>query len=322
MRFAISREQADFASSLRKQLAASDVPTAVRAWSAGDFSPGRALWGQLAELGVTALATPEEHGGFGAGAVDLVLAFVELGRAAAPGPYVESVAVLPALLAGTPAADRLDTIAAGAALGTVAAPPAVPFALDAEAASAVYLLDGRTLRDATASAQLVSVDRARRLAEVTAGETVADAVDANRAFDLGALATAAQILGAGQAVLDQATGYAKTRTQFGRAIGSFQAVKHQLADSLVGLELARPLLFAAALAVDSDASTRTRDVSAAKVACTDAAYRASRVALQVHGAIGYTSEYDLALWLTKIRALVSAWGTQSEHRARVLATIA
>ena len=98
-------------------------------------------------------------------------------------------------------------------------------------------------------------------------------------------------------------------------------MKHELADALVGLELARPLLFAAALAVAGESSDRTRDVSAAKVACTDAAYRASRVALQVHGAIGYTSEYDLALWLTKIRALRSAWGTQAEHRARVLAAL-
>jgi alkylation response protein AidB-like acyl-CoA dehydrogenase len=321
MRFAISREQTDFASSLRKQLAASDVPAAVRAWSHGDYSPGRALWGRLAELGITALAVPEEHGGLGAGAVELVLSFIELGRAAAPGPYVESVAVLPALLADTAAADRLAAIASGRALGTVAAPPRVPFALDAEAATAVYLLDGRTLREATAGAPLSSVDRARRLAEVTAGDTLTDAVDADRAFDLGALATAAQLLGAGQAVLEQATDYAKARVQFGRVIGSFQAVKHQLADALVGLELGRPLLFGAALAVDAGAPTRTRDVSAAKVACSDAAYRAARVALQVHGAIGYTSEYDLALWLTKIRALVSAWGTQSEHRARVLAAI-
>ncbi len=102
-------------------------------------------------------------------------------------------------------------------------------------------------------------------------------------------------------------------------IGRFQAVKHQLADAYVGLELARPLLFGAALALGTGAAAR--DVSAAKVACTDAAYRAARVALQVHGAIGYTAEYDLSLWLTKVRALTSAWGTQRQHRDRVLAAI-
>ena len=113
--------------------------------------------------------------------------------------------------------------------------------------------------------------------------------------------------------------YATSRVQFGQPIGSFQAVKHQLADAHVGLELARPLLFGAALALGS--ATAARDASAAKVACTDAAYRAARVALQVHGAIGYTAEYDLALWLTKVRALTSAWGTQRLHRTRVLAAV-
>ena len=144
-------------------------------------------------------------------------------------------------------------------------------------------------------------------------------VDGDSAFDLGALATAAQLLGAGQALLDRAVGYAKQRVQFGRPIGAFQAVKHQLADALVGLELARPLVFGAALAVGS--VHQARDVSAAKVGCADAAYRAARTALQVHGAIGYTAEYDLALWLTKVRALVAAWGTQRVHRDRVLAAI-
>jgi alkylation response protein AidB-like acyl-CoA dehydrogenase len=94
---------------------------------------------------------------------------------------------------------------------------------------------------------------------------------------------------------------------------------HRIADVSVALELARPLLFGAALALD--ASTGKRDVSAAKVVCADAAYLAARTAIQVHGAIGYTAEYDLALWLTKVRALVSAWGTQRFHRDRVLESI-
>ena len=321
MRFAPSSEQVEFAASLRRQLAAADTPAVIRAWSAGDADPGRKLWARLAEAGVTALGAPEEHGGFGAHPVDLVLAFTELGRAAVPGPYVESVAVLPALLAGTEVADRIGAIAAGEVIATIAAPPAVPFALDAPMADAVYLLDGQTVREATAGYPLGSLDRARRLAEAVAGESVCTATDAERALDLGALATAAQLHGAGQAVLDLATEYARSRVQFGKVIGSFQAVKHQLADALVGLELARPLLYGAALAVADGSPSRARDVSAAKVACADAAYRASRVALQVHGAIGYTSEYDLALWLTKIRALTSAWGTQAVHRARVLAAI-
>jgi alkylation response protein AidB-like acyl-CoA dehydrogenase len=151
------------------------------------------------------------------------------------------------------------------------------------------------------------------------GPAVARAIA--HALDLGALACAAQLLGAGRALLEMTATYASQRVQFGRPIGQFQAVKHKLADVAIGLEFARPLLYAAAVALAADNSTAPRDISAAKIACTDAAQRAARAALQVHGAIGYTQEYGLGLWLTKVRALASAWGTQSEHRARVMAAL-
>jgi alkylation response protein AidB-like acyl-CoA dehydrogenase len=302
MRFGLDAEQRQFADSLRDLLAAADVPTAARAWAAGDASSGRKLWQRLVELGLAEL---------GAHPVELVLAFEELGRAAVPGPYVESFAVLPVLL------PDLDTEAD--AVRTLAAPPQVPFGCDAVVADMRYLLDGTTLHAADVDEPVASVDAARRLARLRAGDVVASGVDAPLAFDRGALATAAQLLGAGYGLLHRSTEYALQRRQFGKPIGSFQAVKHQLADAYVGLELARPLLFGAALA--GKGRTRARDVSAAKVACTDAAYRAARTALQVHGAIGYTAEYDLALWLTKVRALVSAWGTQRLHRDRVLAAV-
>jgi len=153
------------------------------------------------------------------------------------------------------------------------------------------------------------------LGHVTAGEALGD-VNPTNAVELGVLCTAAQILGAGQAILERSSEYASQRNQFGKPIGSFQAVKHLLADVMVALELARPLLFGAALAIGTEDATR--DISAAKIACSDAAYLAARNGLQVHGAIGYTQEYDLSLWLMKVRALYSAWGTQEEHRAQVL----
>jgi alkylation response protein AidB-like acyl-CoA dehydrogenase len=317
VKFVPSPEQRDFAASLRELLSAADVPAVARAWAAGDFAPGRKLWRRLADTGLHALGLPEEHGGFGAHPVDLMMAFEELGRAAVPGPFVESVAVLPALLGGTPAAERMADLAGGELVATVAIPPRVPFALDAVAADLILLVDGTAVRTAVVGREPASIDAARRIADVTPAELVAEPVDPARALNLGALATAAQILGAGDALLAKASTYAKQREQFGRPIGQFQAVKHLLADALVGLEFARPLLYAAALALADGAPTLSRDVSAAKVSCTDAAYAAARASLQVHGAIGYTSEYDLVLWLTKVRALVSAWGTQAEHRARV-----
>jgi alkylation response protein AidB-like acyl-CoA dehydrogenase len=320
MKFSLSAEQREFGASVRELLAASDVPAAIRAWGSGDSGPGRKLWERLAEAGVLALALPEAHGGFGANSVDLAVAFEELGRFAVPGPLVESVAVLPRLLVGTADADVLTGIGSGESMATVAMPPDVPFAVDAATADHAYLLADDDLTRADVVAEVPSVDAARHLAELQAVDKFAE-VDGSRAYDVGVLATAAQLLGLGHALLDRGADYAKQRVQFGRPIGEFQAIKHQLADVLVALEFARPLLYAAALAVDQNAATVARDVSAAKIACADAAYRAARTSLQVHGAIGYTAEYDLALWLTKVRALTFAWGTRASHRRRVLAAL-
>ncbi|THI98662.1 acyl-CoA dehydrogenase, partial [Nocardioides sp.] len=167
---------------------------------------------------------------------------------------------------------------------------------------------------AVSEAQRPSVDRTRRLFAVTSGAAL-PASDLAHAFDLAALATAAQLLGAGERVLADSVTYVKQRRQFGREIGSYQAVKHKLADVRIALDFARPLALGAAL------DPTPLSVSAAKVACSDAAYLASRSGLQVHGAIGYTQEFDLSIWLTRIRALVTAWGTPAFHRARVLESV-
>ncbi|MDX2766451.1 acyl-CoA dehydrogenase family protein, partial [Streptomyces europaeiscabiei] len=125
-------------------------------------------------------------------------------------------------------------------------------------------------------------------------------------------AVAAQALGVGLALLDRTVAYVGQRTQFGVPIGSFQAVKHRLADAKVALEFARPLVLGAAVTLDPV------DVAAAKVTACEAAYATARTALQLHGAIGYTAECDLSLWLTKARALRSAWGGPAECRGTVL----
>jgi hypothetical protein len=321
MRFLLSTEQQQFAASLHALLSASDVPSVVRSWAAADPKPGLALWRRLAELGVTALAVPAAHGGLDAHPTDLVVAFEELGRHAVPGPLVESIAVVPALL--TEQSDRLSGLAAGSTIATLSFAPHVPYALDADVADLVLTIYRGALCHARVGDVLSSVDAARRLFPVTptSGYASCGPAMAGRAFDLGALACAAQLLGAGRALVDMAAEHARQRVQFGRPIGGFQAVKHLLADAFVGIELARPLLYGAAVAIADGADTAQRDVSAAKVACGDAAYRAARTALQVHGAIGYTAEHDLGLLLTKVRALVSAWGNGSMHRARVMAEL-
>ncbi|WP_121251197.1 acyl-CoA dehydrogenase family protein [Nocardioides ferulae] len=323
MRFVPSDDQRDFVASLESLLAAADPVAAARAWAEGETAPGLALWRRLAEQGVHALLVPEEAGGMGATPVELVLAFEALGRHAVPGPYVESVAFLPAALGD---AEPVAALAEGA-VGSVAAPPGTPYCLDADVATHVFVAGDGALRSASvAAAATTSVDRTRRLFEVTPTGDAVGAGDLDAAHDLASLATAAQLLGCGERILADSVDYVKQRRQFGREIGSYQAIKHHLADVRIALDFARPLLHGAALAatgesVDAVPADRARDVSAAKVACADAAYRAARTGLQVHGAIGYTAEFDLSLWLTKVRALVTAWGTPAHHRARVLAAL-
>ena len=143
----------------------------------------------------------------------------------------------------------------------------------------------------------------------------AQSADTARAFEFGVLATAAQLVGAGQAMLDASVEYAKQRTQFGRIIGSYQAIKHKLADVYIAVELARPLVYGAALSLADDSADTARDVSAALVAAADAALLSARSSLQTHGAIGFTQEHDLSLLLLRVQALRSAWGDPTWHRA-------
>jgi alkylation response protein AidB-like acyl-CoA dehydrogenase len=308
VKFALDEQQRDFAASIDAALGAADLPGAVRAWSAGDVGPGRKVWEQLVNLGVTALAVPEKFDGLDADPVDLVVALERLGRWCVPGPVAESIAVAPVLLAEDA---RSTALATGELIATVAMPPQVPRAVDADMAGLVLLAADDGVSEAADGDCYESVDPSRRLYDVTpTGE--AWQADVRRAYEFGALATAAQLVGAAEALRDAAVDYARQRTQFGRVIGSYQAIKHKLADVHIAIELARPLVYGAALSLDP------RDVSAAKAAGSDAALLAARSALQTHGAIGFTQEHDLSLLLLRVQALRSAWGTPEVHRRRVL----
>ncbi|WP_206503203.1 acyl-CoA dehydrogenase family protein [Streptomyces chrestomyceticus] len=355
MRFLLDDEQREFGRTLGRMLAAADTPAAVRAWGAEDRGPGRAVWRRLGEAGVFGLAVPEKYGGSGFLPVELVVAYVEAGRHAVPGPLVETAAAavlldrlgdagltggrLPAVAAGdwlpaVTAEDWLPAVATGDAMVSYADLARGPYALDAEAADATFAVRGDTLwRPGRGGAAQPSVDPARLLSRCTvdggdvlaSGPAVRDA--AVYAADTARLLTGAQALGVGRRLLDDTVAYVGQRTQFGVAIGSFQAVKHRLADVLVALEFAGPLVLGAAVelaggtADGGEGPTRAgTGIAMAKVAAGEAAYAAARAALQLHGALGYTDELDLSLWIRKARALRGAWGTPAECRARVLAS--
>ncbi|WP_098897958.1 acyl-CoA dehydrogenase family protein [Streptomyces sp. st77] len=340
MRFLLTDEQREFGRSLDALLTAADTPAVLRAWAAGDHGPGRALWGRLADAGVFALTVPEAYGGVGPLPVEAAVACVELGRHAVPGPVAETLGAT-VLLAGTggPVAEEwLPGIASGAAVVSLTLEGYGPYAPDADAADAVFTVTGDELRLAPGPGEpSASVDPARRLfrpepggAPVAKGPAVRAA--ARAAGDTAAFATAALALGCGEELLRATVAYVKQRTQFGVPVGSFQAVKHRLADTLLGLEFARPLLYGAAAELASEVSRPGAGagsaegspgagaaVAAAKVTAGEAGYAAARTALQLHGAIGYTEELDLAWWLRRARPLRDAWGTPSACRARVLA---
>jgi alkylation response protein AidB-like acyl-CoA dehydrogenase len=283
MKFELTSDQRDFASTLDGLLTSADAPASARAWADGNHEPGLTIWRKLAETGVSGLLQEGYR-------VEHTIAMEAIGHHAVPGPWIESSAYLASI------PETAEAVSEGA-IATVAVPPRTPFALDADVAE--LLLGGEVLGPVT------SIDPVRRLFRVSGAAPVNDA-----ALDAAALAAAAQLLGAGERMLDESVTYVKQRTQFGRQIGSYQAIKHALADVRIALDFARPLVYAAAL----DASP----VSAAKVAAGDAAYLAARTALQVHGAIGYTQEHDLSLWLLRVRGLIATWGTPAWHRARVL----
>ncbi|MGW8380147.1 acyl-CoA dehydrogenase family protein [Streptomyces sp. ODS28] len=333
MHFHPDEEHAAYADTLRRLLEDAAPLKAARAWAAGDRGPGGELWRALAGTGLVALAVPEEReGGLGFRTPELASAFVELGRAGVPGPAVETVALAAGLGAG-PATGRdaapdgrppsasssswLVPALEGDALLTVADPAAEGHALDAHVADAAFVLEGGVLRGAVAEGSpRPSIDPVRHLVRCVPDGAPLPA-DTERLYAVAVLLTAAQALGAGQALLEGGTRHAAQRVQFGRPIGSFQAVKHQLADVAVELEFARPLLYGAAVAVGGG-DFASRDLYAAKAACGEASYAAARTALQVHGALGYTDEYDLTLLLRKARALRGVWGAPGACRAAVL----
>jgi alkylation response protein AidB-like acyl-CoA dehydrogenase len=290
----------------------------VRSWAQADYGPGLALWRMLADLGLTGLCIAEDDGGVGGSVSDLVVAFERLGYHCVPGPYLESIALLPDLV--TP--EVRSAIAAGEVIATASVGELVPLAVDVAASTHAFVIGPDSIGPATQEGSAIdSIDTARRLSRLAAsGATSAlDLARVSAALERATLACAAFLVGAGERMLDQAVAYAKVREQFGRPIGEYQAIKHALADVHIAVTFARPLVHGAALGAAGPLGAR--GVSAAKIAAGDAASRAARVALQVHGAVGYTAEYDLGLSILRTRALVGSWGTPAHHRAQVMRSL-
>jgi len=332
MEFNFSEDQLLLQRTVREFLEGECTTAFVRSLWETETGRSEEFWGKLAEIGVPGLLVAEEHGGLEMDEVDQVLLLEETGRAAVPGPVIDTTSVGVRLLeeAAPPElrAEWLPKVAAGRA--TLAVGAAIsPFVADAHIAGLLLLQHGDEVHavpaaEVSALAQ-PSNDPARRLFSVDwnpSGATKIAESDVGRnawaaALDRGAYACAAAQLGVGQRLIDMAVAYACTRKQFGVAIGTFQAIKHMLANAQVRVEYARALVHRAAYSVAHAVDSRAVDTSAAKVAASEAATAAAKIALQVHGALGYTWEQDLHVWMRRAWSLELAWGRGAWHRARV-----
>lgn len=332
MHFAFTDDQKMLRDTVREVLLRECAPDVVRGAWEGRPEGAHSVWDTLATTGFIGMAASERAGGMGMSELDLVLPLEETGYAALPGPLVDTIAVGIPLLesAGTDEQKNrwLGSAVAGEARIIVAFEDQdiVPHARVADLLLAERGGNGYCvpMTDVSVSPER-SVDRARELGRIAfdARPEYAMRQDVDlpsllaRSRDRAALGAAAQLIGLSRRMLDMAVRYAKDREQFGKPIGAQQAVKHRLANALIEQELARPLVYRAGWSLRTSAPDAPVAVSLAKIYAGQAAKFVAKQALQVHGAIGYTIECDLHMWMKRAWALAATHGDAAYHRERV-----
>jgi alkylation response protein AidB-like acyl-CoA dehydrogenase len=371
MDFGLSEAQEALQSSARAFLAAECPPELVRETARSEDGVPRGLYRQLAELGWFSLLVPERDGGLGLGVLDLALVLEEMGRVAAPGPFLSTQLVIAAVLKGASARQRrrwLPRLTSGNGFAAVAALEddgrldatgiqtrarrsrggyqlngTKAFVLDAPAAD-MLLVAARTKSGRNgAGVTLFMVERSAPGVRVQPNQTldltrrhgtielrdVAVPAEARlgkegeggplleRLLDLGAVGLAADALGGAARTLEMAVDYAKVRQQFGRLIGSFQAIKHLAAEMVADVEPARSLVWYAAWAQDERPRERRRLASMAKASLSEIYSRTARRSVEIHGGIGFTWEFDLHLWFKRAHLGEVLFGDPTLHRERI-----
>lgn len=336
MDFTFSDDQIVFRDSVSRFLMTEAAPEMLRDIWETDAGRSPELRGKIAAQGLTGLSVPEAEGGLGLGDIDWALMTQELGYFAIPDSLADTAYVATGLLSGLPEghplrAAWLPRIVDGSCRIAVGH-PVNPLVADAHLADLLLLPHatprGLELHAVPGAAVTViaqrSIDASRRLAAVewTPGSATlaADAALGQRLWDQalerGALCVSGQLIGLAQRMLDVSVDYAAQRKQFGKPIGSFQAVKHHLADVVTKIEFAKPVLYRAVYALAQGEPRTAALVSHTKLVCGDAALTAARKGIQVHGAMGYTWEVDLQMFMKRAWALDAAWGDEAFHKTR------
>ena len=322
MNFDLNDEQREIKSTAKEFLAGRFKPEKVREL-AESRSYDDALWQEICELGWPGIAVPEEHGGQGLGTVELTLLCEEIGYACAPLPFLSNA--LAGLVIAEGGSDQqrgrwLPGISSGEARGAVALEPQEPAVVaDAEGAAVLALPrgDGGVLAepDQVEIEPLELIDATRSYARVSATDGEEQPVETG-AYR-GMVALAGELTGVAQRAMEMAVDYAREREQFGRPIGSYQAVSHRCAQMLYDVEESRSLTYYAAWSADAEPESLPLAAHMAKARASDAAWAVSSSALQVLGGIGFTWEHDLQFWLKRARVDGQLLGTARQHRERV-----
>ncbi len=336
MHFTFTEDQLLFRDTIRSFFMIEATPEKLREVWENENERIADLWANMANQGLLGLSVPESYGGMGLGDLEWVLMAQEVGYFGVRDSLLSTAYLAVELLKALPGHQSLkDTwlpkIAEGSARIAVGH-PAHALVADAHVADLLILPHGDEVH--CVDPQFVtmtlnpSVDPARRLYQIqwtpTSQTQVAHAVEGKALWadvmERGAVCTAAQLLGLATRMIDLSVDYSAERKQFGKPIGSFQAVKHLMANVAVAYEFARPVLYRAAYSLQHD-TMREVYVSHAKLAAGEAAWMAAKNGIQVHGAMGYTWEMDLQIFMKRAWALDAAWGDRGFHKERIAHTL-
>jgi alkylation response protein AidB-like acyl-CoA dehydrogenase len=352
MQFGLSESQQILKDTARKFFAGECPMATVRKTAETDTAYDAGLWSKLAEQGFTGIITPEEHGGMGLGKVELILLMEEAGYALLPGPFFSTVALAAPVLdaLGTAAQKKkyLEPLAGGRARATVAVVEtnggwdassvqlsaagdklsgAKLFVTDAAVADFIIVAarNGVFVVDAKAPGlhikPMKGMDLTRKIYSVEFKNTPAEKLGGSSSLDqplnVATAALCAEMVGGMQRTLELTVGYAKTRKQFGKPIGIFQAVQHLCADMYLETESSRSAAYYASWAQEENSPDAAAAVSVAKMYASDASRTVGNRGIQVHGGMGFTWENDLHLYYRRAKASETMLGDAIFHRERI-----
>jgi alkylation response protein AidB-like acyl-CoA dehydrogenase len=352
MQFGLSESQQILKDTARKFFAGESPIATVRKSMETEAAYDSALWTKLADQGFTGIIAPEEFGGMGLGKVELILLMEEAGYALLSGPFFSTVALAGSVIDACASTEQkkryLGSIAAGQSRSTVALVESAGswdteslkisatgnkltgtklFATDAAAADFIIVVarDGVFVVDAKATGlhiePMKGMDLARKIYSVefknTPAEMLGNTSGLAAALNVATAALCAEMTGGMQRALELTVAYAKTRKQFGKPIGIFQAVQHLCADMYLETESSRSATYYAAWALEENTPDAAASVSVAKMYASDAARNVGNRGIQVHGGMGFTWENDIHLYYRRAKASETMLGDATFHRERI-----